>query len=212
MNCDKNSLLLYAVTDESWLNGRSLSAQVEEALLGGATCIQLREKKADPTHFLEEARALRTLCVQYQVPFLINDNVEIALCAEADGVHIGQSDMALCEARKKLGPDKIIGVSAHTVEQALEAQKNGADYLGVGAVFPTASKEDASEVSLSVLTEICRRTAIPVVAIGGINQQNISALSDSGISGIAVISAIFAQPDIQAAAVRLRELAETIVS
>ncbi len=212
MNCDKKSLLLYAVTDESWLKGRPLSAQVEEAIRGGATCIQLREKDADPAHFLGEARSLKTLCAEYQVPFLINDDVEIALAVDADGVHVGQSDMELTEARKKLGPDKIIGVSAHTVKEAVKAQQNGADYLGVGAVFPTSSKADASEVSLETLTEICRQTSIPVVAIGGISELNISLLSGSGISGIAVISALFAQPDIQAAAARLRELTEAIVS
>ena len=171
MKCDKKDLLLYAVTDRHWLNGRTLYSQVEEALKGGATFIQLREKELDEEHFLEEAKEIKELCRRYQVPFVINDNVEIALAVDADGVHVGQSDMEAGDVRAKLGPDKMIGVSAQTVEQAVMAEQNGADYLGVGAVFPTGSKADALEVSHDTLIAICKAVKIPVIAIGGIVAQ-----------------------------------------
>ena len=212
MKCDKKDLLLYAVTDRHWLNGRTLYSQVEEALKGGATFIQLREKELDEEHFLEEAKEIKELCRRYQVPFVINDNVEIALAVDADGVHVGQSDMEAGDVRAKLGPDKIIGVSAQTVEQAVMAEQNGADYLGVGAVFPTGSKADALEVSHDTLKAICKAVKIPVIAIGGISQENILELSGSGICGIAVISAIFAKDDIEEAARELRGLTEKMVT
>ena len=161
MKCDKKDLLLYAVTDRHWLNGRTLYSQVEEALKGGATFIQLREKELDEEHFLEEAKEIKELCRRYQVPFVINDNVEIALAVDADGVHVGQSDMEAGDVRAKLGPDKMIGVSAQTVEQAVMAEQNGADYLGVGAVFPTGSKADALEVSHDTLIAICKAVKRP---------------------------------------------------
>lgn len=205
MNCDRNDLVLYAVTDRSWLGEETLYSQVEEALKGGATFIQLREKKMDEGSFLEEAKEIQKLCRQYQVPFVINDNVDIAARIDADGVHVGQSDMEAGDVRKKLGPDKIIGVSAQTVEQALRAQEHGADYLGVGAVFPTGSKEDATEVSHETLKAICDAVDIPVIAIGGINSGNVSELRGTGICGVAVISAIFAKKDICAAAVELKK-------
>lgn len=205
MKCDKDNLLLYAVTDRSWLNGQTLYEQVEQALEGGATFVQLREKELDEEHFLEEAREIKELCRKYNVPFVINDNVDIALAMDADGVHVGQSDMEAGDVRAKLGPDKIIGVSAQTVEQALLAQSRGADYLGVGAVFPTGSKADASEVSHETLREICEAVDIPVIAIGGIGKGNVKELSGSGICGIAVISAIFAQKDIKAATEELKD-------
>ena len=212
MKCDKKELLLYAVTDRHWLNGRTLYSQVEEALKGGATFIQLREKELDEEHFLEEAKEIKELCRLYQVPFVINDNVEIALAVDADGVHVGQSDMEAGDVRAKLGPDKIIGVSAQTVEQAVMAEQNGADYLGVGAVFPTGSKADALEVSHDTLKAICKAVKIPVIAIGGISKENILELSGSGICGIAVISAIFAKDDIEEAARELRGLTEKMVT
>lgn len=212
MKCDKKDLLLYAVTDRHWLNGRTLYSQVEEALKGGATFIQLREKELDEEHFLEEAKEIKELCRRYQVPFVINDNVEIALAVDADGVHVGQSDMEAGDVRAKLGPDKIIGVSAQTVEQAVMAEQNGADYLGVGAVFPTGSKADALEVSHDTLKAICQAVKIPVIAIGGISKENILELSGSGICGIAVISAIFAKDDIEEAARELRGLTEKMVT
>lgn len=211
MNCDKNSLLLYAVTDRSWLNGRTLYEQVEDALKGGATFIQLREKKLDKEDFLKEAIEIQSLCRQYHVPFVINDDVEIALKIDADGVHVGQSDMEAGDVRAKLGPDKIIGVSAQTVEQAVLAEQRGADYLGVGAVFPTGSKDDADDVSHDTLQAICEAVHIPVIAIGGISKNNVLQLKGRGICGIAVISAIFAQPDIQAATEELKSLTEKMV-
>lgn len=212
MKCDKKDLLLYAVTDRHWLNGRTLYSQVEQALKGGATFIQLREKELDEEHFLEEAKEIKELCRRYQVPFVINDNVEIALAVDADGVHVGQSDMEAGDVRAKLGPDKMIGVSAQTVEQAVMAEQNGADYLGVGAVFPTGSKADALEVSHDTLKAICKAVKIPVIAIGGISKENILELSGSGICGIAVISAIFAKDDIEEAARELRGLTEKMVT
>ena len=212
MKCDKKDLLLYAVTDRHWLNGRTLYSQVEEALKGGATFIQLREKELDEEHFLEEAKEIKELCRRYQVPFVINDNVEIALAVDADGVHVGQSDMEAGDVRAKLGPDKMIGVSAQTVEQAVMAEQNGADYLGVGAVFPTGSKADALEVSHDTLIAICKAVKIPVIAIGGMSKENILELSGSGVCGIAVISAIFAKDDIEEAARELRGLTEKMVT
>lgn len=212
MNCDKKDLLLYAVTDRSWLNGRTLYEQVEEALKGGVTFVQLREKNLDDTAFLQEAKEIKELCARYHVPFVINDNVNIAAEIDADGVHVGQSDMEAGDVRKKLGPDKIIGVSAQTVEQALRAQAHGADYLGVGAVFPTGSKADAVEVSHDTVREICRAVDIPVIAIGGITRENVIELKGTGICGIAVISAIFAQQDIEEAARTLKSRTEEAVS
>ena len=211
MKCAKENLLLYAVTDRHWLDGRTLKEVVLESLEGGVTMLQLREKHLDEAHFLEEAKELQTLCRSWHVPFLINDNVEIALAMEADGVHVGQSDMAAGDVRKKLGDDKIIGVSAQTVEQALLAEKAGADYLGVGAVFPTSSKDDANEVTYETLKAICSAVSIPVVAIGGITQENVHRLAGSGICGAAVISAIYAKPDIKKAAAELKKaVKETI--
>lgn len=211
MKCGKKELQLYAITDRHWLNGRSLYEVVKESLDGGVTFLQLREKQLDEDHFLEEAKKLQGLCSEYNVPFIINDNVEIALAINADGVHIGQSDMEMKEAREKLGPDKIIGVSAHTKEEALLAQAQGADYLGVGAVFPTSSKDDAESVSYETLKEICDVVSIPVVAIGGITKDNLHQLSGSGISGISVISAIYAQPDIKEAARELKQCVQKIL-
>lgn len=213
MKCTKESLLLYAVTDRHWLQeGENLKDQVEKALKGGATFIQLREKELDQEKFLEEARQIKALCARYNVPFVINDDVDIACAVDADGVHVGQSDMEAGDVRAKLGPEKIIGVSAQTVEQARLAQAHGADYLGVGAVFPTGSKDDADDVSHETLQAICAAVDIPVIAIGGISRDNVLQLSGKGLSGIAVISAIFGQPDIQAATAQLRKLTEEMVA
>lgn len=198
-------LLLYAVTDRHWLNGATLISQVEAALKGGATFIQLREKNLDDKAFYQEALEIQKLCKEYKVPFVINDNVELAKKIGADGVHVGQSDMEALDVRKVLGDDKIIGVSAQTVKQAELAEKHGADYLGVGAVFPTGSKNDATEVSFEMLQEICEHVHIPVIAIGGITRDNVVELSQSGICGIAVISAIFGQTDIEAATADLKK-------
>lgn len=211
MKCDKKDLLLYAVTDRSWLGEESLYSQVEKALKGGATFIQLREKELDEEHFLKEAKEIKELCKKYRVPFVINDNVEIALAADADGVHVGQSDMEAGDVRRKLGEDKIIGVSAQTVEQAVLAQERGADYLGVGAVFHTGSKADADDVSHEMLKAICDAVDIPVVAIGGISTDNVRRLTGSGICGVAVISAIFAKKDIENATRELKKIVEEMV-
>lgn len=205
MKFAKEDLLLYAVTDRHWLKDETLENQVEKALQGGATFLQLREKSLDDDIFLAEAKEVQKLCKKYQVPFVINDNVDIALAIDADGVHVGQSDMEALDVRKRLGPDKIIGVSAQNVQQALLAQKHGADYLGVGAVFPTGSKDDAEDVSFETLKAICQAVDIPVIAIGGITKENVSELKGSGICGIAVISAIFAQKDIKAATKELKK-------
>lgn len=205
VNCTREELLLYAVTDQSWLNGQTLYEQVESAIRGGVTFVQLREKHLEDEAFQKEAEELKELCAKYHVPFVINDNVDIAARIDADGVHVGQSDMEALDVRKKLGPDKILGVSAQTVEQALKAQEHGADYLGVGAVFPTGSKDDAVEVDHQTLKAICEAVDIPVIAIGGITKDNVKELGSSGICGIAVISAIFAQDDIEEASRVLKE-------
>ena len=211
MKCDKKGLLLYAVTDRSWLNGETLYSQVEKALQGGATFIQLREKNLDQDHFMEEALELKKLCAAYHVPFVINDNVEIAAKMDADGVHVGQSDMEAGDVRAKLGPDKIIGVSAQTVEQAILAEQRGADYLGVGAMYPTGTKKDATAVTPEALSAICQAVDIPVVAIGGINKDRIEPLKGTGVDGVAVVSAIFAAEDIEKATRELKEAVREIL-
>lgn len=211
MKLDKQDLLLYAVTDRSWLKDRSLASQVEDALKGGATFLQLREKDLDDETFKDEALQIKALCQKYHVPFIINDNVELAKEIDADGVHIGQDDCELKKAREILGKDKIIGVSVHDLKEARIAYENGADYLGVGAVFSTNTKKDASAVSFTTLKEICTNIDIPVVAIGGINADNIIQLTGSGIDGVAVISAIFAQDDIKEAAKKLKEKISRLV-
>lgn len=212
MNLDKNSLLLYAVTDRSWLKGQTLAQQVEQALLGGATMVQLREKQLDLPQFRREALEIQALCRRYGAPFLINDNVDLALEIGADGVHVGQEDMEAGLVRQKLGPGKILGVSTHSPEEALRAQAAGADYLGAGAVFHTGTKTDVSTLSYDTLGDICAAVHIPVVAIGGINEDNILRLKGTGIAGAAVVSALFAQPDVQAAARHMRTLAERVRS
>lgn len=211
MKCDKKDLLLYAVTDRRWLGGRRLADQVEEALKGGVTFVQLREKDLDEERFLEEAKEIKELCRRYQVPFLINDNVGIAQAVDADGVHVGQSDMEAGDVRARLGQDKIIGVSAQTVEQALLAESRGADYLGVGAVFATGSKADASEVDHETVKAICQAVHIPVIAIGGITRENVGALAGTGVCGAAVISAIFAQEDVEEETRKLKEAVRCMV-
>lgn len=211
MKCDKKDLLLYAVTDRRWLGGRRLADQVEEALKGGVTFVQLREKDLDEERFLEEAKEIKELCRRYQVPFVINDNVDIAQAVDADGVHVGQSDMEAGDVRARLGQDKIIGVSAQTVEQALLAESRGADYLGVGAVFATGSKADASEVDHETVKAICQAVHIPVIAIGGIIRENVGALAGTGVCGAAVISAIFAQEDVEEETRKLKEAVRCMV-
>lgn len=211
MNVSKDDMILYAVTDRTWLNGETLEKQVEKAIVGGATFVQLREKECSRKEFLELAEKIKKVTEQYNVPFVINDDVEIAIACNADGVHIGQSDMELKAARKKLGDKKIIGVSAKTVEQAKEAQINGADYLGVGAVFPTSTKKDANCISIDTIREICQNVTIPVVAIGGIQKDNVLNLKGIGVDGIAVISGIFASENVKEATRTLRQLSQQLV-
>ena len=211
INCSKKELMLYAVTDRHWLGDETLYDQVKKALDGGATFVQLKEKKLDREDFLAEALEIQKLCKKYGVPFVINDEVSIAKDIDADGVHVGQSDMEAMDVRKVLGPDKILGVSAQTVEQAIIAEKHGADYLGVGAVFATGSKDDADDVSHETLKAICEAVSIPVIAIGGITKDNVSELAGSGICGVAVISAIFGQNDIKKATEDLKASVEKML-
>jgi thiamine-phosphate pyrophosphorylase len=212
MNVNEKDLLLYAVTDRTWLGEKTLHQVVKESLDGGVTFVQLREKELDHDSFLEEAKDLKILCAQYGVPFVINDNVKIAVEMDADGVHVGQSDMEAGDVRALIGPDKILGVSAQTVEQAVLAEKRGADYLGVGAVFPTGSKDDADDVSHETLKAICEAVSIPVIAIGGITLENTKELAGSGICGIAVISAIYAKENVELAAADLKKETAKMVS
>lgn len=211
MKTDKSSMLLYAVTDRTWLKGRSLANAVEEALKAGVTFLQLREKNLDFSSFLELARDIKKIADKYRVPYVINDNVDIAIACGADGVHVGQEDMDAKEVRKTIGPDKILGVSTQTVEQAVNAENNGADYIGVGSVFPTSTKPDAETVSFETLRNICKAVSIPVVAIGGINKDNAIKLAGTGIDGIAVVSAIFARDDITKAVRELRQVSSRLV-
>ena len=212
MNCTRQQLLLYAVTDRHWLGEKSLYQVVEESLQGGATFIQLREKQLDRPAFLQEAKEIKTLCRRYGVPFVIDDDVDLALEVDADGVHVGQSDMEAGNVREKLGPDKIVGVSARTVEQALLAQQRGADYLGVGAVFPSPTKKNAVRITVEQLRDICGSVTIPAVAIGGISLDNIRELRGGGMRGVAVISALFGADDIAGAARTLKQEALSAVT
>lgn len=212
MKCDKRHMLLYAVTDRAWTGEQTLLQQVEAALKGGVTCVQLREKNMDNTAFLREAREILNLCRQYKVPFIVNDNVEVAIACGADGIHVGQEDTAADEVRRRIGRDMILGVSVHTVEEAREAVRNGADYLGLGAVFPTSTKTDADQMPNETLRAICDAVDVPVVAIGGINRSNIGKLTGSGIDGVALVSAIFSAADIEAACRELRALSEEMVN
>ena len=212
MRVDRSSMLLYAVTDRTWLKDRSLPDVVEEAVRAGVTFLQLREKNLDYATFLQLAKEIKIITDKYRIPYVINDNVEVAMASGADGVHVGQKDMAAQDVRKIIGPDKILGVSVQTVEQAILAEKNGADYLGVGSAFPTSTKLDAETVSFVTLKEICEAVSIPVVAIGGINKDNVMKLAGTGIDGIAVVSAIFAQENITAAVKELLQISSRMIS
>ena len=212
MNCDKKTMLLYAVTDRAWIGKQNLYEQVESALKGGVTCVQLREKELDEEEFLKEAMELSALCRKYGVPFFVNDNVEIAIKCHADGIHVGQEDMEATKVRQRVGEDMMIGVSVHSVEEALEAVRNGADCLGVGAMFSTSTKTDVDVLPKETLCSICAAVDIPVVAIGGINKSNISQLSGTGVDGVALVSAIFAAEDIESECRQLRRLSEEMVN
>ena len=211
MKCDKKYMLLYAVTDRAWGGRQSLYDQVESALKGGATCVQLREKELDDEAFLNEAMEISALCKKYEVPFFINDNVEIAIKCQADGIHVGQEDMEVAQVRRKVGDGMMIGVSVHSVEEALEAIKNGADCLGVGSMFSTSTKTDIEVLPKEVLKDICATVDIPVVAIGGITKSNISQLAGTGVDGVALVSAIFAADDIENECRLLRKRSEEMV-
>lgn len=207
----RESLLLYAVTDRAWIGRQTLYEQIEDALQGGVTILQLREKNMDEQSFVKEAIEIKELCRKYGVPLIIDDNVEVALKSGADGVHVGIEDTPVAEIRKKAGSDFIIGATAKTIEQAQRAEADGADYLGVGAVFPSPTKKNAIRITAAQLKEICASVSIPAVAIGGISLENISAIAGCGMSGIAVVSAIFAADDIKSAAAKLKQKATAAV-
>jgi len=211
LKLSKGSMLLYVVTDRTWLGSNKLEDQVEEIIKSGATFIQLREKELDFESFVIEGKKIKEITDRYNIPFVVNDNIEVAIAIDADGVHVGQGDMNAKDCRILLGKDKILGVSVQTVEQAVLAEENGADYIGAGAVFSTSTKADADYVSLKTLKEICNAVSIPVVAIGGINEKNILQLKGSGVDGVAVISAIFAAKDIKKATENLLKLSKEMV-
>lgn len=211
MKCTKEMMRLYAVSDRAWCGKQTLYEQVEEALKGGVTMVQIREKEMDEASFLEEAIEIKALCKKYKVPLIINDNVDVAIKCKADGIHVGQKDMEASNVRALVGKDMMIGVSAQTLEQALKAQEAGADYLGVGAVFSTTTKLDANAVSHTTLKAICESVNIPVVAIGGINKENMMQLSGSKVDGVALVSAIFASKNIEEECKVLKALSEKMV-
>ena len=210
MNCTAEMLRLYAVTDRAWVGKLTLPQQVEAALKGGATCVQLREKNLADSSILAEAREISALCKQYRVPFILNDNVALAAQCGADGVHLGQEDMDPAEARRILGPDAIIGVSAHNVAEAKAAVAAGADYLGCGAMFATTTKTNVTALPKETLRAICAAVGVPVVAIGGISKQNLLSLAHCGEAGVALVSAIFAAEDIEQECRELRRLVEML--
>lgn len=210
MKCDKHTMLLYAVTDRAWVGEQTLYQQVESALKGGATCVQLREKQLDDADFLQEAIQIHALCQQYGVPLFINDNVEVALQCHAEGIHVGQEDMAAAQVRQRVGDEMMIGVSVHSVEEALEAVRHGADCLGVGAAFSTHTKADVDVLPEGMMKAICDAVDIPVVAIGGIHKENLLRLKGTGVNGVALVSAIFGAEDIEAECRELKALAEQL--
>ena len=211
MKCDKEMMRLYAVTDRAWVGRHSLYEQVEAALKGGVTCVQLREKELSQEDFLAEAMEISSLCKKYSVPLFINDNVDVAIACHADGIHVGQSDLEAAQVRQRVGDNLMIGVSVHSVEEALEAVKQGANCLGVGAMFATSTKTDVAVLPMETLRAICDAVEIPVVAIGGINRNNIPRLSGTGVDGVALVSAIFGAEDIEKECKQLRRLAEEMV-
>ena len=211
MKCDKKIMLLYAVTDRAWVGKQTLYEQVESALKGGVTCVQLREKNQSEEEFLREALEISSLCKKYDVPFIVNDNVKIAIECEATGVHVGQDDCEVSEVRKLVGDKMIVGVSAHDVEEAKKAVASGADYLGVGAVFSTSTKADTDVLSFETVKAISDAVDVPIVAIGGINRDNILKLEGTGVDGVAIVSGIFSSEDIEAECKTLKALSEEMV-
>ena len=211
MNFTAKNLLLYAVTDRAWVGRQTLLEQIEDALRGGVTLVQLREKDLPQPDFIREAAQATALCHRYGIPLIVNDSLEVALESGADGVHVGIEDQPVAEIRRRVGKDWIIGATAKTVEQARAAQAAGGDYLGVGAVFPSPTKKNAIRITTQQLREICSSVAIPCVAIGGISRENLPTLAGGGMAGFALVSAIFSQPDIAAACRDLKSLAEQTV-
>lgn len=211
MRLDKKYMQLYAVTDRAWTGNKTLYEQIKEALENGVTCVQLREKNLDEASFIEEAKKISVLCRQYNIPFIVNDNVNVAIASNADGIHIGQEDMGLKDVRKIVGENMIIGISAHTVEEAKFAQENGADYIGIGAVFETSTKNDVDVIPYEKVKSICDAVDMPKVAIGGINAENILKLKGSGVDGVAVVSAIFGAKDIGKATKELYTLSNNLI-
>ena len=211
MRLDKKYMQLYAVTDRAWTGNKTLYEQIKEALENGVTCVQLREKNLDEASFIEEAKKISVLCRQYNTPFIVNDNVNVAIASNADGIHIGQEDMGLKDVREIVGENMIIGISAHTVEEAKFAQENGADYIGIGAVFETSTKNDVDVIPYEKVKSICDAVDMPKVATGGINAANKLKLKGSGIDGVAVVSAIFGAKDIGKATKELYTLSNNLI-
>lgn len=209
---NRENLLLYAVTDRSWTENQTLYEQLEDALIGGVTCVQLREKNLSEEDFIQEAVEIRELCRKYNVPLIINDNLNVAIKSNADGIHVGQEDVSAAEIRKLVGDNFIIGVTAKTVEQAKKAENDGADYIGVGAVFPSPTKTNAIRITNEQLNEICSSVSIPAVAIGGISLDNITELSGCKMSGVAVVSAIFAADDIRTTVQELKRTVQDLIN
>lgn len=203
-------MLLYAVTDRAWSDDDSFYSNIEKALKSGITCLQLREKELPIDKFTEEAKDVKKLCLKYDVPFIVNDNLEVAIRSKADGLHIGQNDQPINFVKDLVGDKLIIGVSAQTIDQAIEAEAHGADYLGLGAVFNTSTKLDAHDMPIDLIKKICSQVSIPTVAIGGINSNNIYKLENSGINGVAVVSGIFAQKNIEFATKNLLKLSREL--
>ncbi len=208
---NRENLLLYAVTDRSWTENQTLYEQLEDALIGGVTCVQLREKNLSEEDFIQEAVEIRELCRKYNVPLIINDNLNVAIKSNADGIHVGQEDVSAAEIRKLVGDNFIIGVTAKTIEQAKKAENDGADYIGVGAVFPSPTKTNAIRITNEQLNEICSSVSIPAVAIGGISLDNITELSGCKMSGVAVVSAIFAADDIKTTVQELKRTVQDLI-
>lgn len=208
---NRENLLLYAVTDRSWTENQTLYEQLEDALIGGVTCVQLREKNLSEEDFIQEAVEIRELCRKYNIPLIINDNLNVAIKSNADGIHVGQEDVSAAEIRKLVGDNFIIGVTAKTIEQAKKAENDGADYIGVGAVFPSPTKTNAIRITNEQLNEICSSVSIPAVAIGGISLDNITELSGCKMSGVAVVSAIFAADDIKTTVQELKRTVQDLI-
>ncbi len=212
MSISKSQMKLYVVTDRCWLDGKLFTEEVEKTLQGGATLIQLREKNLSYDEFLKEGKEIKKITDKYNIPLIINDNVEIAISIDASGVHIGQSDMDAAEVKKLIGKDKILGVTAKTVEQAIKAEKDGASYIGVGAAFSTSTKLDTRVITFETIKNICKSVTIPVVAIGGIDENNIMNLKGLGIHGVALVSSIFSKEDVLLATKQMLELTECMLT